>query len=58
MRINRDDITKSEVVLRAHMHTSCFYPFVQYFGDELAMSYTIDRKHIRLAKFSPSRYLD
>lgn len=58
VRINRDDITKSEVVLRAHMHTSCFYPFVQYFGSELAMSYTIDRKHIRLAKFSPSRYLD
>lgn len=58
VKIDTDDITKSEVVLQAKMHTSCFYPFIQYFdNDELAMSYTIAREHIRLAKFTLSRYL-
>lgn len=58
VKINTDDITKSEVVLQADIHSSCFYPFVQYFGgSELAMSYTVDRKHIRLARFTLSKYL-
>lgn len=58
VKVNTEDIAKSEVVLQAHMHTSCFYPFVQYFrNDELAMSYTVARKHIRLARFKPDKYL-
>ena len=58
VKVDTDDIGKSEVVLQAHMHTSCFYPFVRYFGnDELAMSYTVARKHIRLARFKPDNYL-
>lgn len=58
VKVDTEDIGKSEVVLQAHMHTSCFYPFVQYFGnDELAMSYTVARKHIRLARFKPDKYL-
>ena len=58
VKINTEDIEKSEVVLQAKMHTSCFYPFVQYFGDdELAMSYTVARKHIRLSKFNLYKYL-
>lgn len=58
VKVDTEDISKSEVVLQAHMHTSCFYPFVQYFGnDELAMSYTVARKHIRLARFKPDKYL-
>ena len=58
VRIDTEDIAKSEVVLQAKMHTRCFYPFVQYYGsDELAMAYTLDRKHIRLAEFTLSRYL-
>ena len=53
VKINVNDISKSEIILQAHMHTSCFYPFIQYYkNNELAMSYTIDRKHIRLAKFT------
>ena len=41
------------------MRTSCFYPFVQYYADgELAMSYTVARRHIRLARFTLSDYLD
>ncbi len=58
VKINTEDITKSEVVLQANMQGSCFYPFVNYFRDgELAMSYTISRQHIRLAEFTLSKYL-
>jgi len=58
VKIDTNDIVKSEVVLQAKMKTSCFYPFVQYFENgELAMSYTVARQHIRLAKFDLSKYL-
>ena len=58
VKIDTDNIAKSKIVLQAHMHTSCFYPFVQYYENgELAMSYTIARKHIRLARFTLSKYL-
>lgn len=58
VKIDTDDIVKSEVVLQARIHTSCFYPFVQYYKDkELAMSYTVARQHIRLAEFTLSKYL-
>lgn len=58
LKIDTEDISKSEIVLQAKMHTSCFYPFIQYFDDsELAMSYTINREHIRLAKFTLSKYI-
>lgn len=59
IRIDTDDVSKSRAVLQADMRGSCFYPFVQYFADgELAMSYTIDRIHIRLARFTLSKYFD
>lgn len=58
IKIDTDNIANSKVVLQAKMHTSCFYPFIQYYGgSELAMSYTIARKHIRLAEFTLSKYL-
>ena len=58
VKIDTDDISKSEVVLQAKMHTSCFYPYIQYFkNNELAMVYTIARKHIRLAEFTLSKYI-
>ena len=58
VKIDTDDISKSEVVLVAKMASSCFYPFVQYFENgELAMSYTVARRHIRLAEFTLSKYL-
>ncbi|MBE6651261.1 MAG: hypothetical protein E7613_08105 [Ruminococcaceae bacterium] len=58
VKIDTDDITNSETLLQAKMHTSCFYPFVQYYKDnELAMSYTISRKHISLARFTLKKYL-
>lgn len=58
VKINRENIAKSEVVLQAQMHTSCFYPYVQYYRDnELAMSYTVERQHIRLAEFELGKYI-
>ena len=58
VKIDTENIANSQVVLQAQMHTSCFYPFVQYYGEgELAMSYTVARKHIRLARFTLSKYL-
>lgn len=58
VEIDTEDIANSRVVLQAKMHTSCFYPFVQYYrGGELAMSYTIARKHIRLGEFTLGKYL-
>ena len=59
VKIDTKNLANSEVVLQAKMATSCFYPFVQYYGDgELAMSYTVARKHIRLARFSLSKYIE
>ena len=58
VEIDTNDIVNSRVLLQAKMHTSCFYPFIQYYkGNELAMSYTVERKHIRLAEFTLSKYL-
>lgn len=58
IKIDTEDISKSRVVLQANMHGSCFYPFIQYLEDGgLAMSYTVARQHIRLARFDLSRYV-
>lgn len=58
IKIDTENIANSRVVLQANMHGSCFYPFIQFYtGNELAMSYTVDRKHIRLAQFTLSKYL-
>lgn len=57
-KIDTNSLADTSVVLQANMHISCFYPFVQYGDDgELCMSYTIDRKHIRLAKFKLYKYI-
>ena len=59
VKIDKDNIANSRPVLQAKMKTSCFYPFIQYFENgELAMSYTVQREHIRLAKFTLKKYLD
>ncbi len=59
VHIDKENIANSKFVLIADIHSSCFYPFIQYFKDgELAMSYTVNRQHIRLAEFTLSKYLD
>lgn len=58
VRIDTDDIAKSEILLQAKMPSSCFYPFIQYSDKgELFLSYTVARQHIRLAKFTMSKYV-
>lgn len=58
LKVDTEKLANSRVVLQAKMQTSCFYPFVQYYADgELAMSYTVARQHIRLARFTLSRYI-
>ena len=58
LKIDTQNLANTKVVLQAKMDTGCFYPFVQYYrNNELAMSYTLDRKHIRLAEFTLSKYL-
>lgn len=57
VRVDTANLANSSVVLQAKMHSSCFYPFIQYgSGKELFMSYTVGRKHIRLAGFTLSKY--
>ena len=58
VKIDTENIVNSEIVLQAKMHTSCFSPFVQYYTDgNMAMSYTVARKHIRLGVFNPADFL-
>ncbi len=57
VRIDRNDISNSQPVLVADMQSSCFYPYAKVYGDDVYISYTVDRKHIRLSKFNLSAYL-
>lgn len=58
LHIDTENLANTSIVLQAKMDTSCFYPFIQYFQDgELAMSYTVNRQHIRLARFTLKKYL-
>lgn len=58
VKIDTEDLSKTKILLQAKMHSSCFYPFVQYFKNgELAMSYTVAREHIRLARFTLEKYI-
>ena len=59
VKIDTENIANSKVVLQSDIKSSCFYPFIQYGNDgELRMSYTVSRKHIRLASFKLSDYID
>ena len=58
VKVNTDDIAASTPVLQADMKSSCFYPFVQYLDkNAIGMSYTVDRKSIRLSWFDPQKFL-
>lgn len=57
VKIDREDIGHSRPVLVAGMKESLFYPFTKIYGDYAYMSYTVDRKHIRLSRFGIRDYL-
>lgn len=56
VRVNRENLSESKPILVADMKESLFYPYVDVYGDEAYISYTIDRKHIRLSKFQLNGY--
>ena len=58
IRINRDELAKSEVIFVADMKDSLFYPYFSVYGDDAYISYTIARKHIRLSKFNLQNYVN
>lgn len=68
IHVDLNDLSKSSVVLQAHMKSSCFYPFIQHghgglpytegTPDTLYMSYTVSRSKIPLSKFNPQHYLN
>lgn len=57
LKINKEDIAKSEVVFVADMKSSLFYAFYKVYGDDVYMAYTVARKHIRFTKFNLKKYL-
>lgn len=59
LKIDRNNLENSKILLQADMKGSCFYPFIQYDNTEerLCMSYTVDRKHIRISSFSLEKYI-
>lgn len=57
VRVNPDDLARSVPVLVADMQDSLFYPYAEVHGDEMYLSYTVDRKHIRLARVDARKYL-
>lgn len=57
VKINTEDISESKAVAVVDMQDSLFYPFTDVYGEDVYISYTIDRKHIRLSKFDAEKYL-
>ena len=55
--VDVNDISKVEAVAVVDMKSSCFYPFVRIYGEDMYISYTVDRKHIRLSKFNIKDYV-
>ncbi len=52
VRIDTEDLANSKPVAVAQMESSCFYPYVELYGEYAYISYTVARKHIRLSRFS------
>ncbi len=58
LKIDTEMLSNSEVVLQSDIKSSCFYPFINYYKDgELAVTYTVDRKHIRMSRFTLKDYI-
>ena len=57
VKIDTENIENSKPVLVARMGESMFYSFIRIYGNEAYISYTVDRKHIRLSKFNFDKFL-
>lgn len=58
LKVCTEDLARSTPVLVADMKDSCFYPFVRIYDGEAYLSYTVERKHIRLSHFLLDRYVE
>ena len=58
IEVDTNDISRSRPVAVVKMKDSLFYPFVDVYGDDAYISYTVARKHIRLTKFHLPDYVD
>lgn len=58
VEVDTEDLSRSRPIAVAKMKDSLFYPFVDVYGDDAYISYTIARKHIRLTKFHLPDYLE
>ncbi len=58
VRVDQEDLANSEAVVVADMQSSCFYPFAKVYGDEMYISYTVNRQHIRLSKVDLTNYFE
>ena len=56
--MNTKDIGDVKAIAVIDMKSSCFYPFVKVFDEEAYVSYTVDRKHIRLSKFNLKKLVE
>ena len=57
IKINTDDISRCSTVLVADMKDSLFYPYLCIYEDTAYISYTVNRKHIRLSRFNLKNYI-
>ena len=57
VKINRENPAASTPVAVADMHDSLFYPYTEPYGDYAYLSYTVSRRHIRLARFPIAPFL-
>lgn len=57
VRVDTEHLENSRPLVVAKMNDSLFYPYVDVYGDDAYISYTVARKHIRLTKFHLPDYL-
>lgn len=57
VHVDQEALCNSTPLLVVDMKDSCFYPYVRLYGDTAYISYTVARKHIRLARFQFAEYL-
>ncbi len=58
LRVDREQLKNSRPVAVADMQSSCFYPFARVEEDTVYLSYTVDRRHIRLSRFPAAALLE
>lgn len=57
VEVDTEHLENSRPMVVAKMNDSLFYPYVDIYGDDAYISYTVARKHIRLTKFHLPDYL-